>query len=293
MQVLHLVQVLAEKLVLLQQAGNVKYIGFKMRFGCACIKPTDLEDYIERMQSDLDNWLYHVEKCRKQYYHLNYFTAKQLVLLRKELGSLKANPESSANPQLYCLLQSVCAVPTLEIIRHALQVSETERSLALKAKNTKESRYPALKYESLSDKQKKIYSELKKHDFHDNLILDALGEVEEDEEAAHEWCAIHEADYQSMDTNTSQPIVMTVDESHPQVQDLMREFDYSFDVAIEAVQKAGEDYESAKDIAALLVPGGGGNHDSLVDSYLAATRESQWYFLHNLYILSLCSVYYE
>ena len=278
-----MVQVLAEKLVLLQQAGNVKYIRFKMRFGCACIKPTDLEDYVDRMQSDLDNWLYQVEKCRKQYYHLNYFTAKQLVLLRKELGSLKANPESSANPQLYCLLQSVCAVPTLEIIRHALQVSEREKLFALNAKTNEFNSKPALKYDSLSAKQKKIYNELTKHDFHDNLILDALCEVQEDEEAAREWCVIHEADYKSMDTNTSEPIVMTVDKNHPQVQDLMYKFDYSYDVAIEAVEKANGNYESAMEIAALLVPGGGDNHDALVDSYLATTRESQWYFLHILY----------
>ena len=270
---------IAEKLVLLQQAGNIKYIGFEMKFSCACVEATDLEDYIDMMERDLNTWLHQVERSRKKYYHLNYFTAEQLVLLRKELGSVRTNPKLSVNPQLHCLLQSVCLLPTLEIIRHALEITEGEQSLSLKTKtdqSCKESIISTtLKYESLSEKQKEIYKELKEQDFQDKLILDALAEVEEDEEEARDWCFVHEAEYKDMETNIPKPqSTKMIDKNHPQVQELMHSYDYPVEIAIEAVQKAGEDFERAMDIAVLLIPGGGSNHDPLVESCLATTREN-------------------
>ena len=276
LQVLHLVQVIAEKLVLLQQAGNIKYIGFEMKFSCACVEATDLEDYIDMMERDLITWLHQVERSRKKYYHLNYFTAEQLVLLRKELRSVKTNPKLLVNPQLYCLLQSVCLLPTLEIIRHTLEITEEKQSISLKAKADQSCKVcTTFKYESLSDKQKEIYKELKEQDFHEKLILDALAEVEEDEEEARDWCFVHEAEYKNMETNMPKPQnTKVIDKNHPQVQELMRTYDYPCEVAIEAVRKAGEDYERAMDIAVLLIPGGGSNHDPLVESCLATTREN-------------------
>lgn len=253
-----------------------------MTFSCACIEPQDLEYHKDVMESDLIEWLNQVERSRKMYYHLNYFTAEQLVLLRKELGSLKANPNSSVNPQLYCLLQSVCAMPTHDIIMHTLQIAETDQSLSSKAKadqSCKDSEaiiVPTMKYESLSDKQKEIYEELKDQDFHEKLILDALAEVGEDEDKARDWCFVHEAEYKDLDTIAPKAAnTKKIDKDHPQVQDLMHDYDYPCDIAIEAVQRAGEDFDSAMNIAALLIPGG---DDQLVESCLATTKE-EWYCL--------------
>lgn len=282
-------QVIAEKLVLLQQAGNIKYIGFKMTFSCACIEPHDLEYHKDVMESDLMEWLNQVERSRKMYYHLNYFTAEQLVLLRKELGSLKANPNSQVNPQLYCLLQSVCAMPTHDIITHTLEIAETEQSLLSKVKadqsyNESEANIvPTMKYESLSDKQKEIYEELKDQDFQNKLILDALAEVGEDEDKARDWCFVHEAEYKDLGTIVPKAANnKKIDKDHPQVQDLMRDYDFPCDVAIEAVKRADEDFDSAMNIAQLLIPGGVDDHDQLVESCLATTKE-KWYCLCGKY----------
>ena len=191
--------------------------------------------------------------------------------------SLKADSKHSVNPQLYCLLQSICSLPTLEIVRDALDKAETEQPLSLKAKTNesfKESEsitVPTLKCASLSEKQKQIYEQLKEQKFQERLILDALAEVGEDEEKAFEWCLSHEADYKNIEKNSPKTTdKKMIDENHLQVQQLMHDYDYPCEIAIEAVEKANEDFESAMGIAALLIGGGEDDHDLLVNGEVRA-----------------------
>lgn len=52
-------------------------------------------------------WLDHVDKQRKKYYHLNHYTTHQLVILRKEIANLCGSPRRPANSVVYPMLHYV------------------------------------------------------------------------------------------------------------------------------------------------------------------------------------------
>ena len=81
---------IAEVLIRLQQVGNVQYIGWRMEFYCNTLLVEDLQNQAKRMEAELDEWNKTVTSARNRFYELNYYTTRQLLILRSELGKIKS-----------------------------------------------------------------------------------------------------------------------------------------------------------------------------------------------------------
>eukprot|EP00731_Ephydatia_muelleri_P016211 Em0009g635a len=79
---------IADVLLSLQRAGNVKYFGWKMQFPCSASVVDELQAVVKDMENDMQRWKDDVKESREKFYELNNFTTAQLVLLRRELGKL-------------------------------------------------------------------------------------------------------------------------------------------------------------------------------------------------------------
>ena len=88
--------------------GNVKYIGWSMTFYCKLDLVEILQDQARSMENELTRWKKDVARARNDFYELNYYTTRQLLMLRSELGKLKRNElGAKISPQVLALLQSV------------------------------------------------------------------------------------------------------------------------------------------------------------------------------------------
>ena len=134
LQTLHCVCRIAEVLITLQQVGNVKYIGWSMKFYCQPSLVEDLQKQAKVMEDELDRWNKEVAEARRQFYELNYYTTRQLLVLRSELGKMK-NPGSTIpqQAQVMALLESISSEIHLTNVMIVVQqvVSEGRKSLDL------------------------------------------------------------------------------------------------------------------------------------------------------------------
>ena len=106
-QTLHSVCRIAEVLINLQQAGNVKYIGWRMELYCQTLLVEDLQKLAKSMEDELVEWNKEVTLARKKFYELNYYTMRQLLVLRGELGELKNGRSLIQCGQVMALLESI------------------------------------------------------------------------------------------------------------------------------------------------------------------------------------------
>ena len=267
-----MVQRIAELLVSLHMAGNTQYISFLMRFGCATVSTQELASQRSRMEEDREQWSEELKKNRRKYNHLNYFTSKQLLYLRRELGMLKEDPTAHCSADLIALLQSVTPMPTPTGIQQALikaqrTLHEGEMNSSTPEQAEGEKTKVSLTPDSLTPEQGVIFDKLQEEDFDACLILDALAAIEHDhqdlgrpqlsmEERVHNWCSIHEHEYYH-DGESAVPSLKAggaelVDENNPLVQQLITEGDYSEEIAIKANEMAGDNPEKARDLADFL-----------------------------------------
>ena len=132
LQTLHCVCRIAEVLITLQQVGNVKYIGWSMEFYCQPSLVEDLQKQAKVMEDELDRWNKEVAEARRQFYELNYYTTRQLLVLRSELGKMK-NPGSTITQQaqVMALLESISSEINLANVMLVVQqvVSEGRKTL--------------------------------------------------------------------------------------------------------------------------------------------------------------------
>ena len=98
---------IADVLLSLQRAGNVKYFGWKMQFLCSASVVDELQAVVKDMENDMQRWKDDVKESREKFYELNNFTTAQLVLLRRELGKLKVDCKAPVSPRVMLLLQSI------------------------------------------------------------------------------------------------------------------------------------------------------------------------------------------
>ena len=97
---------LATNLLALCRSGHVRYLNWTSSFDC--VSPLDHKNGLgdansiesvekllgkmrrvaSEMELDLENWKRKMTDVRSKYYYLNYFTTSQLLILRKELGSI-------------------------------------------------------------------------------------------------------------------------------------------------------------------------------------------------------------
>lgn len=110
-QIFHGVYRVADALVSLQRNGNIKYWDWKMEVACEPDKVEALANQAKQMEDELEVWKEEVKRVREKYYELNYFTTRQLIVLRKDLGVLKSPrvnaPGPAVSPTVLALLQSV------------------------------------------------------------------------------------------------------------------------------------------------------------------------------------------
>jgi hypothetical protein len=270
LELLHMVQRIAELLVSLHMAGNTQYISFLMRFGCATVSSQELDSQISKMEEDREQWSEELKKNRRQYNYLNYFTSKQLLYLRRELGMLKENPTAHCSADLIALLQSVTQMPTPTGIQQALikaqrTLHEDEINPFVPEQTEGERRMVLLTPDSLTPEQGVIFDKLQEDDYDACLILDAIAANKDDnadlgrpqqsmEERVRYWCSIHEHEYDGESAIPSLQAggVELVDKNNPLVQQIITEGDYSEEIALKAVEMAGDNPEKARDMADFL-----------------------------------------
>lgn len=68
------------------------------------------------MEKELNNLLKSVDKQRRNFHALNYFTTKQLLLIRHDFGKLKQDQTIVVTPQVFSLLRSFSWQITLDKI---------------------------------------------------------------------------------------------------------------------------------------------------------------------------------
>ena len=79
-----------------------------MEFHCQPHLVKDLQVYAKKMEAELEEWKEEVRNARNEFYELNYYTTHQLLVLRSELGKLKAPvPALYHTAQVMALLQSI------------------------------------------------------------------------------------------------------------------------------------------------------------------------------------------
>ena len=145
-QILQYVTRIAEVLLALQQAGNVAYSGWVITIDCAMyfveegglkqepqlkedlakMLVDELSSCAKEMEQALENWNNKVKESRSQYYELNYYTARQLLRLRRELR-LTENNCKSVNPDVLALLHSISQDVTPENVLSIMSVIRKER----------------------------------------------------------------------------------------------------------------------------------------------------------------------
>lgn len=122
-QTLHSICHIADILLNLQQAGNVKYLNWKMIARCSDneLLVDLLQKEARRMEDDLNKWKDEVKKSRMEYYELNNYTTAQLVILRRELGKIKINSgAATADPQVMLLLHSISTDLTPDAVKDSV-----------------------------------------------------------------------------------------------------------------------------------------------------------------------------
>ena len=103
---------IADVLLALQQAGNVKYTGWVLLVPCQYAKDgvNKLQEQAKIMEDELQTWENEVKRNREEFYELNYYTTLQLLSLRSELGKLKqslVHGVSEISPTVLNLLHSI------------------------------------------------------------------------------------------------------------------------------------------------------------------------------------------
>ena len=115
---------IAEVLITLQQAGNVKYIGWIYQVPCSSSDEiiSRLQAQAQVMEKELSEWNDNVFNARQKFCELNYFTTIQLVTLRRELGVLN-DPLSACEilPSVLVLLQSISSEVNSKNVREVVQ----------------------------------------------------------------------------------------------------------------------------------------------------------------------------
>ena len=129
---------IAEVLLALRQAGNVAYSGHVVVINCGMYVASQeeeeqelqeklAEDHVailnalaKQMEAALEGWENEVKDSRRQFYALNYYTTRQLLKIRKELGLFRQSPHRQISPEVLALLQSISPAVTSENVHSVL-----------------------------------------------------------------------------------------------------------------------------------------------------------------------------
>ena len=195
---------IAEVLISLQQAGNVKYTDWVLSFSCVMDSYEGLQQLARQMETELQEWKDEVKKAREVFYEFNYYRALQLLSLRSELGKLKAFSRDIDSPAVLALLHSISPQIALSNITEVIKKVPTLLQQRGALSQTDASDVPPLfdvpaakpTQEDLSDKQKEVFANLVGyHGFHPQLALIALEKYKEDFYELFNWCLNNASSY--------------------------------------------------------------------------------------------------
>ena len=183
MQTLHSVCRIAEVLIRLQQVGNVKYIGWRMQFHCQTLLVEDLQEQAKDMEDELESWNKEVTTARKEFYELNYYTTRQLLVLRSELGKMKSLGPATPPPQqaqVMALLQSISSEITPRIVESVVQQVVSQFTDDWRSLDVPESPIPESRQASCADVEP-----LMNTSFLPSPTMDQFGDILPSEEQLH------------------------------------------------------------------------------------------------------------
>ena len=107
--------------MVLQQVGNVKYIGWYITVLCSPELIPELRKLHSLMQRELEEWRRAVRHSREYHYELNYFTTPQLLTLRQALGHSATSSSHSINSQVLALLHSISPHISIQSVNDAVK----------------------------------------------------------------------------------------------------------------------------------------------------------------------------
>lgn len=228
---------ISEVLLSLQQAGNIKYIGWVYQIPCSTKEDflSPLQSQARRMEDELRDWKKAVFDARNRFYELNYFTTIQLLTLRQELGALNnATHTGDVPPHVLMLLHSISSQVTSEnvrkIVREVADPFSTVGSPPILEHSTAEedersvktpilidttgvelgrSDRPTLNYDALTDEQKDIMAYvIQRANCSPLLVLKAFEECKGKDMNRFEykkWCSDNIGKYNYEDEEVSLP----------------------------------------------------------------------------------------
>ena len=103
----------------------------------------DLQGLAKHMKDELVEWNKEVTLARKKFYELNYYTMRQLIVLRGELGRLKSGraPQSLQWGQVMVLLESISSEVTPSALANLVQAVDSQ-ALKEDSENEEEAHSP-------------------------------------------------------------------------------------------------------------------------------------------------------
>ena len=109
----------------------------KLNESLAKKKVSDLQEYTKMLDTQLVEWKRSVDAAREKYYELNYFTTRQLLELRRELGHLlhPTTVVSSVKPSVLMLLKSVSPEVSTSVVLESLQATDSAQEPVITAQD--------------------------------------------------------------------------------------------------------------------------------------------------------------
>ena len=215
------IHLISESVQKLKEFGHFKYLQWHKEYYCSeyLNELEDLDQEIKELEQVLVGWVINVWSCRYWYPELNYFTTEQIIVLRKELTSMKKDSSKEVNPQVFYLLHSVIGEPvdSVMLLKKGLKC-DVKHSVAIEEEGDYSSSVPAdlshsvdaislsnneisdvcvsdeeedsiLKeaIDKLNETQTELFQELLDCGYEDYLCLEAATEYD-DIYTAMEWC---------------------------------------------------------------------------------------------------------
>ena len=209
---------ISESIQKLKDFGHLGYLEWVGEYHCSeYIQDLEsLDKEICNLEKILVGWMYNVWNCRSQFPELNYYTTEQVIVLRKELTSVKNDPSKEVNPQVFYLLHSVVGEPVdstmllkkglkcdekFDIIQKDIEEDNTssvsievaqpvisvDDALSLKVSDTEDISILQEAINNFKEKEREVYNELVSCGY-DNYKCVEASILHNDIYSAMEWC---------------------------------------------------------------------------------------------------------
>ena len=254
---------ITDELLHLQQAGHPHYVEWSRTFVCNRVTHNDLKKLNDQLKSDLQNWREKVSSLRKKLYALNYFTCLQLLRISNEFHCLINNPNHEISNEIFMLLMSLSPNLTVEKINKVTSTAEAReiafRSLPSFTLPDHSESFSAMdeadvpeEVDKLNEAQKEIYVKcVQEYEFNPRMVLAAIHLYGSNEGEVIDWCfdPNNQVMFESNPVVSEESIKLNIPEvdiTNTTVQELVS-LEFSESLAIEAVQKCGDDLSKCMD----------------------------------------------